>query len=479
MPGTNPPFRDRSSGTAFSRPLLLGHLPLVILLILTIVAAVSLIERMGLSAAALDGNGNAGRLTPPIAFRPAGADQRARPGAVGAGTVLSPTAYLPIVFSPPPDLKELITEVTVALPHPLAEATGSFCTWGGCSLSPRLYHEPLADGRTFVGWTDSDGNGHVSVLSGNAIERTFDFPAEPVRGLVVHSDGAFAVLLWHPDSDVIYLSKRKANGDAIWTTNLNSTIAVADFWLGDSRLAYGNGLYIAYFTVRGVVGGSTGHYGDQLTYVDDGGHIQPGGWDWGCSHSLAQLVGYHPDLDQFMSICSSDCYPGKGIFANDNQVYQADGNCGGSASAQLGQIALGERSWKLVFNALDKPCCDGRGIGLATIDENDHSSFKWLTNTNGGYERDPVIARLGPGLPASRYLVGWTTVNDDTYWLAVINGEGNFVAGPENVTSAGARWGNRDDSFRTRTDGSVSWVQGEPASTGLHLFRFDGSAYLP
>ncbi len=393
-------------------------------------------------------------------------------------TVLTFTTYLPILFRSPSGLKNLVTKVTVTLPQPLAATTGSFCTWSHCSISPRLYHEPLADDRTLVGWTDSSGNGHISVISGNAIDRTFDFQAMSLRGLVGHSDGTFAVLLWDSGSMIMWLSKRNESGNEIWRTNLNSDIALADFWLGGSRLAYGNGLYLAYFTVKGTKGGFTGHHGDQLTYVDNNGNIQSGGWNWRCSHSMAQLVSYHPDLDQFVSVCSSDCFPSKGILAS-SQVYKADGNCGGFVSAQLGQLALGEGSWKLLFNALDKPCCQGHGIALATIDANQQSSFAWLTNTNGAYERDPVIARLGANVQAERYLVGWTTTNDKVYWLGVIDGQGNFLAGPDEVTSGGILWGNRDDSFRTRADGSISWVQGEPKSTELHLFRFDGSAYIP
>ena len=386
------------------------------------------------------------------------------------------TTYLPLVLKPRPSLKDLTTKTTVTLPQPLAGSAGSFCTWGGCSLSPRLYHEPIAGDRTLVGWTDSSDNGHASIISGDTIERTIDFPDKSVRGLVAHDDGTFAILLWSPDSKVIWLSKRGENGNEIWTRNLNGEGTNPDFWLGDGRLTYGNGLYVAYFTVKST----SGHHGDQLTYVDDNGNIQEGGWGWGCSHSLAELASYHPNLDQFVAVCSSDCYPGKGIFVNNHyQVHEADGNCGGNVSAQLGQIAPGEGAWKLLFNALDRPCCAGHGIALATIDENLQSSFKWLTNTDGAHERDPAIARWGSDAQEERYLVGWTTTNDGTYWLGIIDSDGNFLAGPEEVTSAGVRWGNRDDSFRTRADGSVSWVQGDPTSTELCLFRFEGSARIP
>jgi hypothetical protein len=390
------------------------------------------------------------------------------------------TSYLPLVMAPPSTLKGATTRMDLALPEPLAGTSSSFCVWNWCSISPRLYHEPLTDGRTLVGWTDSGGDGHVSVVGSAGIEQTFDFAARSLRGLVAHGDGSFAVLLYDAGSRVIWLSKRQANGAAIWTTNLNSTIAAPDFWLGGSRLAYGDGLYAAYFTVQGTSGGFTGHYGDQLTYVNDSGVVQSTGWDWGCSHSMAQLVNYHAALDAFIPVCSSDCYASKGILIEDHYVaYPCDGNCAGFVSAQLGQMAHGDEVWLLVFSALNRPCCTGKGIGLATIDGSFGSTFTWLTDTDGTYERDPVIARLGTDASADRFLVGWTTTNNGVYWMAVIDGAGDFIVEPEEVTSAGIAWGNRDDSFRTRPDGTVSWVQGDPGSTTLHLFRFDGASYLP
>ncbi len=400
---------------------------------------------------------------------------------VVSGYNISFTAYLPIVFKPAVNLKSLVIEVTVTLPHPLAPASGNWCTWGGCTVSPRLYHEPLNDGRTLVGWTDASNDGHVSVISsGGSIEQTFDFPAQSVRGMTAHDDGKFAILLWSSGSKTMWLSKREANGNEIWKTNINGSLTNFDSGIGDSRLTYGNGLYAAYFAVYGISGWVQGHNGDQLTYVNSNGNIQSGGWDWGCSHSMAELVSYHPVLSKFIPVCSSDCYASKGILISDSQaVYPCDGNCGGLVSAQLGQIALSGNSWKLVFNALNRPGYAGKGIALATIDGSFQSSYVWLTNTSGDNERDPVIARLGSNLQSDRYLVGWRTINDNRYRLGVINGNGNFLKGPEEVSSVGIRWGNRDDSFRTRADGSVSWVQGDPTSASLHLFRFNGSAYIP
>jgi hypothetical protein len=194
---------------------------------------------------------------------------------------------------------------------------------------------------------------------------------------------------------------------------------------------------------------------------------------------MAQIISYHSGLNQFTAFCSSDCYSSKGILANDSRViYPADGNCGGLVSTQLGQAAEGEGGWKVIFNALDRPCCDGKGIGLATLDGSLNSSYTWLTNTSGAYERDPVLARLGTGGAVERYLVGWTTTNDGAFWLGVVNANGGYYVGPQDVTSVGVSWGDRDDSMRTRADGSVSWVYGAPNASTLTLYRFDSAPFL-
>ncbi len=390
------------------------------------------------------------------------------------------TTYLPLVMVPTHELEDDITRIDLDLPHPLAAASSSFCVWDSCSISPRLYHQATSDDRTLIGWTDDNGHGHVSVVSGTAIAQSFDYGGLALRGLATHGDGGFAVLLYDATSRTLWLSKRLADNGEAWSTNLNSAITEPDFWLGGSRLTYGGGQYAAYFTVQGTSGDYTGHYGDQLVYISDSGVIQSGGWDWGCSHSMAQLVDYHPGLDSFLSVCSSDCYPSKGILTQSSHVvYGGDGNCFGFGSAQLGQVAQGANSWRVAFSALEKPCCTGKGIGLAIVDSTYGANVVWLTDSLGEYERDPVLARLGTDPASDRYLVGWTTTDDGAYWLAVISGAGAFITAPRDVSGSGVAWGNRDDSLRTRPDGTASWLQGDPGSSTLHLFRFDGATYLP
>jgi hypothetical protein len=373
----------------------------------------------------------------------------------------------------PGDLAARVRTTTVTLPQPLEPAMASYCTWGACTLGPRLYPAPRADGSLLVGWTDSSGTGHVSVVTGGVIGGTHDFPGTRVKGLVAHEDGGYAVLLWNSASNVTWLSRRSANGSETWATDLNSTVAVLGLTCGDSRLAWTGTTYAAYYAVYGTSGPYAGHNGDQLKLVGAAGAVLTGGWDWGCSHSMAELVGYHTLLGGPTALCSSDMYPQKGLVADRSRLLVAsDGNGAGLVSLQLGQMAAGATTWKVAFNAMNRPCCTAFGIGFASVDAAFGTTVAWLTSGDGAYERDPVLARLPARSPAERYVVGWRTTNDADFHLAVVDGGGAFLEGPQSVGAAGIAWGDRDDSFRGNRDGSITWVQGDASSSTLRVYRF-------
>ena len=371
-------------------------------------------------------------------------------------------------------LGDRISTTTLSLPQALEDGLGSWCTWGFCDFTPRLYLALRDDGSFLAGWTDTSGNGHVSVISNGSITATHNYNGTYLRGLVTHSDGSYAILLWDPVAEVLWMSKRTSAGAETWLTNINSTISTSREAMGDKRLSYGNGKYAAYFSVKGTSGQYAGHWGDQLTYVNDSGAIQAGGWSWGCSHSMAEVVGYHPNDGYFTSLCASDCIPGYGLFRdNDTElVFAGDGNCEGLSSVALGQMALAESGWKVIFNAQDTASTEAYGIGLASVGGGASASVTWLTNTDGTSERDPAIARIGEGTP-EEFLVGWNSLSGDTYSIGVINAGGTFLEGPEVLSGVG--WGNRDDSFRSGPSAEVAWLEGNGASTTLklHLYSED------
>jgi hypothetical protein len=369
-------------------------------------------------------------------------------------------------------LADRVTVTPISLPQNLESNTGSWGTWGSQNIGPRLYLVPRPDGTALLGWTDSSGTGRISRLSGATATAFDSFPGHKLKGLVAHPDGSYAVLRWDWPAETMWLAMYNLAGTQQWATIVDSVNTEFDDWLGDSRLTYGNGSYAAYYTVYGTGSWMEGHHGDQLRYVNDSGTITSG-WEWGCSHSMAELISWDANLG-FVALCSSDCFPSKGLVKNNSQnLVPSDGNCGGLVSLQLGQMAAGEDEWKAVFNAMDMTCCEGRGIGFVRFDGPSGTNLSWLTNTNGTYERDPVMARLpdtaGGG---ERYLLGWRITNTGEFYLAIVAGDGTILEGPDPVGGAGISWGNRDDSFQARPDGSISWVYGAAGASSVTLFTY-------
>ena len=369
-------------------------------------------------------------------------------------------------------LADLVTATPISLGHSLESSIASWGTWGATSIGPRLYLVPRSDGSLFLGWTDSSGTGRISLLANGSATGVDGFTGDKLKGLAVHSDGSYAVLRWNSPSETMRLAKYNLGGTQLFSTVVDTVNTEFDDWLGDSRLTYGNGTYAAYYTVYGTGSWMAGHHGDQLRYLNSSGSIT-GGWEWGCSHSMAELISWDEDLG-FVALCSSDAYPSEGLIKNNSQnLVAADGNAGGLVSLQLGQMAAGDGEWKAVFNAMNTACCDGFGVGFVRFGGAGGTDVTWLTNTNGAYERDPVMARLPDSAGGGdRYLVGWRLSNTGEFYLAVVSGDGTILEGPDAVGGDGIAWGNRDDSFQVRPDGSVSWVYGGPGSSTITLFTY-------
>lgn len=317
-------------------------------------------------------------------------------------------------------LSDRVTATSISLPSSLEGSIGSWGTWGATSIGPRLYLVPTSDGTQLFGWTDASGTGRISRLSGASATAIDSFPGLKTRGLIAHDDGSYAALRWHSPTETMWLAAYSSAGAQQWATIVDTANTEFDEWLGDSRLTYGNATYAAYYTVYGTGSWMEGHYGDQLRYVNDAGSIV-GGWEWGCSHSMAELISWDADLG-FVALCSSDCYPSKGLVRDNSQnLVASDGNCGGLVSLQLGQMAAGNGEWKAIFNAMDMACCEGRGVGFVRFGGAGGTNLTWLTNTSGAYERDPVMARI-PDAPGGdeRYLVGWRLSNTGEFYLAVV-----------------------------------------------------------
>jgi hypothetical protein len=210
---------------------------------------------------------------------------------------------------------------------------------------------------------------------------------------------------------------------------------------------------------------------------------------------MSNVLRFHPSGGSFLPACVTDCYPGTsgdlatnskgGIYLNhdDGKVMDVDAGCNGSVAAELGSAAPAQGGFKLVFNAHRNPMTPGQrsydantmnqDIGFSSVAANySPGAVVWLTDTPSIDEADSSIARWQPaGESTEQYLVGWYEPDSMTHKLATLDAAGSFREQPLSV-SPRARWGERDDPFRTHFNGDVVWAWFEAArSTTLRFAR--------
>jgi hypothetical protein len=362
-----------------------------------------------------------------------------------------------------------------------------------------VFTVPLANCGTLVCYTSGTAaapNARLVRLSASdQIAGSLDLGAGlECRGLAAEPDGHFAALLWDGATDKIWVKRYDTAGVQGWSTELtNSDNHPTDFGIGESRLEFGGDRYGAYYHVHS----DSGHEGDTLKFTNAATGAQTTQWSWGCSHSMSNLLTYHPQAASFLPTCVTDCYPGtgsgdfamvsKGGIYTDNQrkIMDVAAGCNGSVAGELGGAAIAPVGWKIVFNAHQSPVTLGQqsyntstmnqDIGFAAIAMNHTVSggIVWLTTTTGVNEADSALARWQPeGDATEQYLVGWMEPGTTAaYKIGRIGATGTVIETPTNV-AARARWGQRDDPFRVHTNRDVVWAWFDTAgATTLHVAR--------
>ncbi len=403
-------------------------------------------------------------------------------------------------------LDERLHVSTSTTPEGVQEGVRNWRIWdrGDLVVAP-VFTVPLANCGTLVGYTTEAGGvltPRVAYLDdSDALVTTVDLTSGfECRGLAAEPDGNFAALLWDDDADEIFVARYDVSGALRGdpTPLVNSDNSPTDFGIGESRLEYGDGRYGAYYHVHS----DSGHEGDTLKWVDAASGAESTEWSWGCSHSMSNLLRFHPSLGQFLPVCVTDCYPGTGsgdfaevsiggIYLNhqESKVMDVDAGCNGSVAGELGGAALAPAGFQLVFNAHQAPTTLGQNsydedsmnqdIGFATIQANLASSdVVWLTNTPDIDEADSSIARWEPAEDnTEQYVVGWSEPGANTgYQLARVDASGSILEGPVNVTGL-AHWGRRDDPFRQHVNKDVVWAWFDSAgSTTLNFARLSSGA---
>jgi len=408
-------------------------------------------------------------------------------------------------------LQDRLTVTSVTTPAGVIPGIGNYRIWGSSNLRiGPVFTVPLAGCGTLVGYTTgtvSAPTARVARLDGaDQLVTTYNLGAFTLRGLAAEPDGHFAALLWDqtPNPKTLRVTRYDAMGAAGWSTPLADALAApTDFGIGESRLEYGAGKYGAYFHVHGISGFANGHEGDALHWLDATTGTRTLGWNWGCSHSMSELLRYSPAGAAILPVCVTDCYPGTsgtnfatsaigGIYINHNtsKVRDVDAGCNGSVAAELGSAAPGVIGWKLVFNTHQNAAVLGsssyststmnQDIGFTSIANNKTPGpIVWLTTTTTN-EANSSIARWTPSDDsAEQYVVGWSVIGPSpAYKLARVTPAGAFLEGPTTITTA--KWGERDDPFRTHVNGDIVWAWFDTAgATTLKVARLRSGNTCP
>ena len=392
---------------------------------------------------------------------------------------------------------ERLTTSDVTVPAGVKPGVRNYRIWGATMLRVApLYVAPLANCGTLFCYTSGTAAAPnaraVRLDPSDRMAAAIDLGAGlECRGIAAEPDGHFAALLWDGATDRIYVRRFDLAGTQNWSTELtNADNHPTDFGIGESRLEFGGDRYGAYYHVHS----DSGHEGDTLKFTNAATGAQTTQWSWGCSHSMSDLLSYHPQAASFLPVCVTDCYPGTGSGAfpdvskggvytdNRNKIMDVDAGCNGSVAGELGGAAIAPVGWKVTFNAHQAPVTLGdtsystatmnQDIAFAAIAANHTVSgaIVWLTTTAVN-EADSAIARWQPeGDATEQYLVGWMEPTN-LYKLSRVGAAGNFIEGPTDV-AARARWGQRDDPFRVHANRDVVWGWFDASgATTLHVAR--------
>ena len=414
---------------------------------------------------------------------------------------------------PPPGtpLGQRLTVTTVTAPGGVMAGDSSFRIWGQGSLRiAPVYVTPNSECGTLIGYTTgtTTPTAHVAYLGvDDNYMTTFDLGPYELRGLASEDGGYFAALLWDTTTNPksLHVTRFDSAGANPRVSQLADALAApTDFGIGESRLEYGGGKYAAYYHVHGISGFANGHEGDQYKLVDAASGAVSNVWSWGCSHSMSEALRWENSSSKFLSACVTDCYPGTsgtnfatdsigGVYIdNSKRVMNVDGGCNGSVAGEIGSLAPVATGSKLVFNAHQAPAAMGQGsynaqtmnqdIGLATIGPNGApvGGVTWLTTTPGN-EQNSTIASWAPDTQTQeQYVIGWTEgTSTRAYKIGRFGPDGSVLEAPIDITAT-AKWGERDDPFRTHRNGDIVWAWFDaPGSTTLHLARISAGRLSP
>ncbi|MEI8255989.1 MAG: hypothetical protein WCJ30_09995, partial [Deltaproteobacteria bacterium] len=223
-------------------------------------------------------------------------------------------------------------------------------------------------------------------------------------------------------------------------------------WFGDllraGRLDWNGTEWVSYSTVQRLWPDGVAHYGDTLRSFHADGTPAGVDWSWGCSHSIEVRLTHATGAAGTGAVCSSDCYPGKGVYFMHSTLLFTDssGNCAGSVGQRLGGVTAVSDGYFIGFTSAEGRASSDPAVVHVARDTT-VGAVRWLSSAAGDAS-DLHVAAFGTGA-----LAAWNEGAGGQ--LQQLDATGAPVGGAEPLDAAllsGA------DDFFAYTNGDVGWL---------------------
>lgn len=329
----------------------------------------------------------------------------------------------------------------------------------GTQAASRLFAASTAAGGAILGW---NGGGvihltHVDGAGNNLAD--FTIAGSELHGVAAHDGGRAALVARAPD--ILALVILDPNGAVVSDQTVIGDVphdVTDNEWFGPlirhGRLIWTGTQWAAYYPVQRLWNDGIAHYGDQLRLYAADGSSQQTVWGWGCSHSMDLRISHNGN--GLGPVCSSDCYPSKGVhfYHRGGELWpdNTGSNCAGGFGTTIGASVPFPGGFWIAFTARDQR--SSADVAITRIDGNSIGDPVWLTadatddtSLNAvGFDGDLLVA--WEGAAGNQFVVA------DQATGAVVNGP---------VSVAAAQLGGSSDFFEF-ANGDVGWAQ--PAGDG-------------
>lgn len=368
----------------------------------------------------------------------------------------------------------------------LAAGQGSPCTLanqvsvravplGGLSVyaARPILAAPLTDDGTVIAWSPSRGPVYLTRVDSAGTRTGSDIliPGTSTHGLTATPRGYAALVRRPPPADglteELWLVEVDPGGSTLLNRKLiggNDPGVVGNEWpdaFSQSGRVVWNGRFLsAYYSLQRRWPDSIAHQGDQLSHIASNAVKLPGGWDWGCSHSLDLRLSHNGT--NIGAVCLSDSYPGKGIYLNRRARIsnEPSGDRAGQSAARLGGLVPVENGFWVTWTTPEGRASDD--VALMHLEGPNFRAYRriWLT-ANEVAEDMPHLARFGAGM-----LAAWRE-RGSIHRLARLDLSGNLLGASEVI----AVQFSASDDFITYASGDVGWAYVWGTVSELKLVR--------